>query len=181
MLLLACECRIWRLQWDARKPDGRILKGEVAEHVRWSTCAVKWTSTATSSMLWSSGQSSCLQIQRSWFDSRRYQIFWEVVGLKRGSLSLVSTIEELLRRKSNGSDLENREYGRRILSRCPHGTLYSRNLTLTSPTSGGRSVGIFRSPTEATEFSLVCILPFTPRPLQMFSLQVFRLKFSVHF
>jgi hypothetical protein len=27
---------------------------------------------------------------------RRYQIFWEVVGLKRGPLSLVSTIEELL-------------------------------------------------------------------------------------
>jgi hypothetical protein len=25
--------------------------------------------------LWSSGQSSWLQIQRSWFDSRRYHIF----------------------------------------------------------------------------------------------------------
>jgi hypothetical protein len=33
------------------------------------------------------------------FDSRRYQIFWEVVGLERGALSLVSTIEELLDRK----------------------------------------------------------------------------------
>jgi hypothetical protein len=32
-------------------------------------------------MLWSSGQSSWLQIQRSGFDSRRYQIFREVVGL----------------------------------------------------------------------------------------------------
>jgi hypothetical protein len=30
------------------------------------------------------------------FDSRRYQIFWEVVGLKRGPLSLVSVSEELL-------------------------------------------------------------------------------------
>jgi hypothetical protein len=29
--------------------------------------------------LWSSGQSSWLQIQRSGLDSRRYQIFWEVV------------------------------------------------------------------------------------------------------
>jgi hypothetical protein len=53
--------------------------------------------------LWSSGQSSWLQIQRSEFDSRRYQIFTEVVGLQRGPLSLVSTIEELLERKSNGS------------------------------------------------------------------------------
>jgi hypothetical protein len=39
-----------------------------------------------------------LQIHRSGFDSRRYHIFW-VVGLERGPLSLVSTIEELLGRK----------------------------------------------------------------------------------
>jgi hypothetical protein len=32
----------------------------------------------------------------SGFDFRRYQIFWEVVGLERGSLSLVRIIEELL-------------------------------------------------------------------------------------
>jgi hypothetical protein len=48
--------------------------------------------------LWSSGQSSWLQFQKSGFDSRRYQIFWEVVGLERGPLSLVSTIKELLGR-----------------------------------------------------------------------------------
>jgi hypothetical protein len=47
--------------------------------------------------LWSSGQSSWLQIQWFGFDFRRYQIFWEVVGLER--LSLVSTFEELLERK----------------------------------------------------------------------------------
>jgi hypothetical protein len=28
-------------------------------------------------------------------DYRRYQIFWEVVGLERGPVSLESTIEEL--------------------------------------------------------------------------------------
>jgi hypothetical protein len=49
--------------------------------------------------LWSSGQNSWLQIQRSGFDSRRYQSFWEVVGLERGPLSLVSTIEDLLEKK----------------------------------------------------------------------------------
>jgi hypothetical protein len=32
-------------------------------------------------------------------DSRRYQIFWEVVGLERSPLSLVRMIEELLERK----------------------------------------------------------------------------------
>jgi hypothetical protein len=45
------------------------------------------------------GQSSWLQIQRSWFDSRRYQIFGEVVGLERRPLSLMSKTEELLERK----------------------------------------------------------------------------------
>jgi hypothetical protein len=41
----------------------------------------------------------------SGFDSRRYQIFW-VVGLERDPLSLVSTIEELLKRKSSGFSLK---------------------------------------------------------------------------
>jgi hypothetical protein len=49
--------------------------------------------------LWSNGQSSWLQIQRSGFDSRHYQIFWEVAALELGPLSLVSTTEELLDRK----------------------------------------------------------------------------------
>jgi hypothetical protein len=48
--------------------------------------------------------------------------------------------------------LENREYGLRDPSRWPRGTLYKQKLALTSPTSGGRSVGIVRSRTEATEF-----------------------------
>jgi hypothetical protein len=43
------------------------------------------------------------------FDSRRFQIFWETVGLERGPLSLVRTTEELLGRKSSGSGLENRD------------------------------------------------------------------------
>jgi hypothetical protein len=61
--------------------------------------------------LWSSGQSSWLQIQKSGFDSQHYQIFSEVEGLERGPLSLVSTIEKLLGRKSSGSGLEIRGYG----------------------------------------------------------------------
>jgi hypothetical protein len=60
--------------------------------------------------LWSTGQSSWLQIQTSGFDSRRYQIFWVVVGLERGPLTLVRRTEELLERKSSGSCLESREY-----------------------------------------------------------------------
>jgi hypothetical protein len=78
--------------------------------------------------LWSSGQNSWLQIQTSGFDSRPYQIIWAVVGLERGPLSLVSTIEELLERKRSSSGLEIREYGRRDPSRWPRGTLHPRNV-----------------------------------------------------
>jgi hypothetical protein len=103
--------------------------------------------------LWSSGQSSWLQIQRSGIDSPRYQIFREVVGLERGPLSRVSTSEELLGRKSSGSGLEIRKCGHRDPSHWPRGILYLQKLALTLPTSGGCSVGVFRSRTQATEFS----------------------------
>jgi hypothetical protein len=49
-------------------------------------------------------------VQSFGFDFRRYQILWKVVGLERGPLSLLSTTEELLERKSSGSGLETREY-----------------------------------------------------------------------
>jgi hypothetical protein len=83
-------------------------------------------------------------------DSRRYQIFWEAVGLERGPLSLVSTTE-LLGRNSSGSGLENREYSRGDPLYWPRDTLYQQKLALTSTTSGGRSVGIVYLRTKATE------------------------------
>jgi hypothetical protein len=78
----------------------------------------------------------------SGFDSRALQ-GKKVVGLERGPLSLVSTTEELLGRKSRGSGLEIREYGRRDSSRRSRG-----KLALTTPTSDGRSVRIVRLRTE---------------------------------
>jgi hypothetical protein len=50
------------------------------------------------------------------------RFFWEVMGLKRGPLSLVSTTDELLGRKSSGSGLENHEYGRTDPSHWPRST-----------------------------------------------------------
>jgi hypothetical protein len=79
------------------------------------------------------------------------------VGLERGPLSLLSTTDELLGRKSSGSGLENREYGRRNPSCWPRGTLYPQTFALTSPTTGGRSVGIVCSRSQATGFSLVLV------------------------
>jgi hypothetical protein len=79
------------------------------------------------------------------------------VGLEPGPLSLVSllrSIEELLDLKSSGS----RSRKQRLTSvgtRCAdHVTpLYQQKLALNSSTGGGRSVGIVRSRTKATEFS----------------------------
>jgi hypothetical protein len=83
------------------------------------------------------------------------------VGLERGLLSLVSTIEELLGRNSSGSGSKNWEYGRGDPLRWPRDTLYQKKLVLTPPTSGGRSIGIVRLRTKATEFmSLSFILSF---------------------
>jgi hypothetical protein len=102
--------------------------------------------------LWSRVQSSWLQIQRSGFDSWRYQIFWEVVvGFKRGPFSLVSTIEELLERRSSGSGLETREYGRRDLSRWPRYTLYPQKVGTNFADKGGRSFGIVLSRAHAAK------------------------------
>jgi hypothetical protein len=89
----------------------------------------------------------------SGFYSRRYHIFWKVVGLDLGPLSLVSTTGELRGRKMSGSGLEGRAYGNKDPSRWPRGTFYPQKLALTSPTSGSRSVGIVRSRTKAKEFS----------------------------
>jgi hypothetical protein len=107
--------------------------------------------------LWCSDDCSWLQIQVSGFYFRRYQISWEVVGLERGPLGLMNIIEELLEKESRGSGLETCEYVHRDPSRWPRATLYPQKLALISPTNGGRSVGIFRSRTQTTEFSLVLV------------------------
>jgi hypothetical protein len=141
-------CFLWGRNWIY------ICYAEESRPPLWSSCQSSWLHNGdVLCFLWgrnwiyicyveesrpplcSSGQSSWLQIQRSGFASRCYQIFWEVVSLERGPLSLVSTIEELLERKSSGSGLESREYGRRNPSCWPRGTVNPQKLSLTSPTS----------------------------------------------
>jgi hypothetical protein len=76
------------------------------------------------------------------------------VGLERGPLSLMNTTEELLGRKSSGSGLERREYGRGgsvTLTTLHH--LSTKMLALTSPTCGICSIGMARWRTQATEVS----------------------------
>jgi hypothetical protein len=150
-----------RFSWPPLWPSGQsswLQKGDVLCFL-WDTnwiyiCFVEESRRP----LWSSDQSSWLQIQRPGFDSRRYHIFREVVGQEPGPLSLVSTIEELLERKSSGSGLEIRECGCVDPLRWPRNTLYPQKLVLTSPTNDGRSVGIVLFQTQATEF----IFAFAP-------------------
>jgi hypothetical protein len=87
------------------------------------------------------------------FDSRRYQFFWEVVGLERSPLSLVRIIEELLGRKAAAPVQKTEINGHGDPLRWPRDTLYPLKLALNSPTSGGRSVGIVRWRTNTWDFS----------------------------
>jgi hypothetical protein len=107
-------CFLWGTNWiyicyidESRPPlwssgqSSWLKKGDVS-YFLWGTnwihiCCVEESRPP----LWSSGQSSWLQIQRSGFDSRLYQVFWEAVGLERGPFSLVSTTEELREWKSS--------------------------------------------------------------------------------
>jgi hypothetical protein len=76
----------------------------------------------------------------------------KVVGLERGPLSLVSTTEELFYRKVAAPvyKTENTAVGIRHSDHVAPSIL--QKLAITSPTSGGRSVGIVRSRTQTMEF-----------------------------
>jgi hypothetical protein len=93
--------------------------------------------------LWFSGQSSRLQILRSRFRFSVLQDFLKSsVGLERGPLSLVRITEELLEWESSGSGQENRINGQGIRWADQATPSIRKKLALTSPTSGGRSVGV---------------------------------------
>ena len=93
------------------------------------------------------------------FDSRRYQIFLSSSGSGTGSSQPREPREVNWGAtwiKSSGSRSRKQRLTA-VGTRCAdHVTpLYPQKLALTSPTGGGRSVGIVRSQTKATEFSLV--------------------------
>jgi hypothetical protein len=93
------------------------------------------------------------------FDYRRYQIFWEVMGLERGPLSLVSITDELLEWKSSGSGSRKSRLTAVGIRCADHVTpICPQKFSVSSPTNGGRSVGIFRLRTKVTEFRSICQL-----------------------
>ena len=103
--------------------------------------------------LWSSGQSFWLQIQRSRVRFPALPDFLSSRGSGTGSTQPREVNWGATWIKSSGSGPENRWTAVGI--RCAdHVTpLYPQKLALTSPIGGGRSVGIVRSRTKATEFS----------------------------
>jgi hypothetical protein len=74
------------------------------------------------------------------------------VGLERGPLSLVSATEELLDRKVAAPVSKTENTAVEILHADHVAFSMRKKLKITSPTSGGRSVGIVRSRTQTTEF-----------------------------
>ena len=110
--------------------------------------------------LWSSGQSFWLQIQRSRVRSPVLPDFLSSSGSGTGSAQPREVkLRSYLNKKSSGSRFRKQRLTA-VGTRCAnHVTpLYPQKLALTSPTGGGRSVGMVRSRTKATEFrsSLNC-------------------------
>jgi hypothetical protein len=84
------------------------------------------------------------EVPRSLCSVRTFHYIWVVVGLERGPVRLVSTIEELLRRKNSGSSLERREYGLGDPLRWPRSTLYAEKVG-TNFSNKRRSLGRYSS------------------------------------
>jgi hypothetical protein len=91
--------------------------------------------------LWSSNRSFWLQIQRF---RVRFQIFLEIEGLERGTLSLLRITEELLERTVVAPFYKTEINGLGNSLSWPRDTLSPLKLALTPSTSGGRSVDIGR-------------------------------------
>jgi hypothetical protein len=78
------------------------------------------------------------------------------VGLEQCSLSLVTTIEELLIRKSSSSGRKETDITAIWISHADHATsLCPLKLALTSPTSGSHSVSIVHSQTKVIELLVI--------------------------
>jgi hypothetical protein len=109
---------------------------------------------------WSNGQSSYLQIQRSGFDSLRYQIFWEAVGLGRGHLASWVQSRSYLKEEVATWVQKSENTAVRIRHADHPAPSIRKKLTLTSPTSGDHSYDVVRSRTQATEFLSIIFVQF---------------------
>jgi hypothetical protein len=75
------------------------------------------------------------------------------MSLERGPLGLVRITEELLEWKSSASGSRKSRLTAVEILRLPRDTVYPQKLALTSPNSGGHTVGIVCLKAKATKFS----------------------------
>ena len=111
--------------------------------------------------LWSSGQSFWLQIQRSRVRSAALPDFLSSSGSGTGSTQPREVNWGATWMKKSSGSRYRKQRLTAVGTRCAdHVTpLYPQKLALTSPTCGGRSVGIVRVRTKATEFRcIICVL-----------------------
>jgi hypothetical protein len=104
-------------------------------------------------------RASCRKQNRIWLDT---WYFWFDNGIQKDRLYCLVVRVTGYRSRGPGFDsrryegvhstgLENRKYGSGDPLRWPRDILYPQKLALTSPTCGGRSVGIVRLRTKTTE------------------------------
>jgi hypothetical protein len=108
--------------------------------------------------LWSSGQTSWLQIQRS---RVRFPALPDFLRSSESGMGSTQPREDnwgATWKESSGSGLETEMNGRGDPLRWPRDILYPLKWAITSPTSGGRSVGIVRWRIKALEFFFVFLM-----------------------
>jgi hypothetical protein len=121
-------------------------------HSTFSSILNIWESReAVGPPVWSSGQSSLLQIQRSRVRFLALPDFLSISGSWTGSTQPREDNWGATWKDSSGSGLNPEINGRGDSLRWPRDTLYPLNLALNSPISGGRSVGIVRWRTKPPE------------------------------
>jgi hypothetical protein len=158
-LFLFCELTpmsIWNIETD--RPLINAFNPMKSEFNRNKNITVFWDDRLCGLLVRVSGYRS----RGPRFDSRLSHIFWEIVRLERGPLSLVRITEELLERKVTTPVKKTEINGREDSLRWPRYTLYPLKLALTSPPSGGRSAGIVRWRTKAPEFVFGVFWDMTP-------------------
>jgi hypothetical protein len=116
-----------RLQPYIGLPNGYVQNGSkiCMAILSFNITVARYFCRTASVVQWSEFLATDSKVQVQFPDFLKNSGSWKIVDLEQGPLNLVSTIEELLGRKSNGC-LKIREYDRRDPPHWRRGTLYPR-------------------------------------------------------